>query len=87
MTGFDPTQTPLWQVSVCVQPLLSLQVVLLAAAAQAPVADTQTLHVPQAAPAFCRVPLVSQVCGWLPLQIFEPGVQLPEQTPPVLLQT
>src|SRR5215831_5124526 len=44
-TGLLPVQVPLWQVSVCVHALLSLQVVPLAAAGfeQTPVAG---LHVP-----------------------------------------
>src|SRR5439155_376888 len=45
VTGLEPTQVPLWQVSVCVQALPSLQVVPLAATGleQVPV---EWLHVP-----------------------------------------
>ena len=45
VTGFAPTQAPAWQVSVCVQPLPSLQVVPLSVA-QVPftAAPAATLH-------------------------------------------
>ena len=34
-----------------------------------------------AAPLFCQLPLLSQLCGWLPLHCVAPGVQVPMQTP------
>ena len=62
-TGFEPTQEPLWQVSVCVQASPSLQVVPLVAATQVAVEAEQTMQAPQADPVFCQVPVASQVWG------------------------
>jgi len=50
-------------VSPTVHALPSLQVEPLVAATQVPVADEQTLQVPQAEPTFCQVPVESQDCG------------------------
>ena len=85
--GFDPTQAPLWQVSVWVHMLPSLQTVPLAMGAHAPVAELHALHVPHAVPASCQAPLALQSWGWLPLQVFAPGVQTPPQVPLVVLHT
>jgi len=85
--GFDPTQAPLWQVSVCVHMLPSLHTVPLATAAQAPVAELQALHAPHAVPVSCQAPLALQSWGWLPLQVFAPGVHTPPQVPLLVLHT
>jgi hypothetical protein len=86
-TGFAPTQVPFWQLSLWVQALLSEQVDPFEAWTQLPVVGAQTLQVPHAAPAFCQAPFVSHDCGWLPLQVFEPGEQTPVHTPLAVLQT
>jgi len=87
LTGFAPVQAPLWQVSVWVQALPSLQLVPFATARQVAVAAEQAMHVPHAAPAFCHVPFASHVCGCEPLQVFAPGVQLPVQVPLAAVHT
>ena len=87
LTGFAPTQAPLWQVSVWVQALPSLQTVPFATARQVAVAAEQAVHAPHAEPAFCQVPFASHVCGCVPLQAFAPGVQLPVQLPLAAVQT
>jgi hypothetical protein len=81
------THAPDWQASPTVQELLSLQVVPLVEATQAPVVIEQTLQVPHAAPAFCQAPFASQLCGWLRLQVLEPGTQDPVHVPLAALQT
>jgi len=63
VTGFEPTQEPFWQVSVCVQASPSLQIVPFVAATQVAVEAEQTMQAPQADPVFCQVPVASQVCG------------------------
>jgi hypothetical protein len=52
---------------------------------QVPVVLLQTLV--QAAPVFCQVPVLSQVCGCCPVHCLFPGVQVPLQVPVVPLQT
>jgi hypothetical protein len=70
-----------------VHALPSLQPVPLVAAAQAPVVIEQVLQTPHADPLFCQAPFESHCCGWLPLHVFDPGVQDPVHWPLAALQT
>ena len=74
-------QAPAWHVSPTVHALPSLQVAPFATGTHVPLAITQLLHAPQAAPEFCQAPFASHVCGCDPLQPFAPGMQLPVQVP------
>jgi hypothetical protein len=64
MTGFEPVQMPVWQLSACVHALLSLHVVPLAALGfvQMPVDVLQT-------PATWHVSSAVQVTGFVPLHV------------------
>jgi hypothetical protein len=86
-TAAPGVQTPLWQVSFCVQalpsshgvPVVGAHVPVLLAHAEQP------LHV---VVSFCHCPLASHVCGCAaPLHCFEPGVHTPVQAPLVTSHT
>jgi hypothetical protein len=64
LTGFDPVQTPAWQLSDCVQALPSLHPVPSAAVGfeQKPVCGSQT-------PATWHWSLAAQVTGFAPVQV------------------
>jgi hypothetical protein len=84
--GFEPTQAPDWQVSVCVQALPSSQATP-SLATQTPVVVPQIMQPEHAAPVFCQVPVASQVWGCWPLHCLELGLHEPVQLPVALSQT
>jgi hypothetical protein len=78
---------PLWQLSPTVHAFPSLQVVPFVTGTQLPVVDAHMLQVAQAAPEFCHAPFASHDCGWVPAQVFEPGVHTPVHMPLDAAQT
>jgi hypothetical protein len=78
---------PDWQLSPTVHALPSLHVVPFPTATQLPLLIAHIVQPPHALPAFCQAPFMSHICGCDPLQVLEPGTQLPVHVPLAMVQT